>query len=147
MSEGFQDKVVPVVVAALLIGAITQGVVLYSSSQVTNQRLENMTLAMQELKADLKQLRANTSDRWRKPDHDAYAVDVNNRISKVWDAVGSVRDEQAKRTGNVYRVDALAKDVQDLKARLAQHAADPAHADAGRRLDALLLRVRKLEGH
>lgn len=117
-SETTGGKVIAAVVTALTIGAVTQSILLYSSSQVTNQKLESLSVVIAELKSDLKDLRSQGRDRWKKSDHVAYAADQSIRFGKIWDAVAAIRDEQAKRTGNVYKVEQLARELELLRAKV-----------------------------
>lgn len=138
-------KILVGVVITLVIGGITQGVALYSTSQVTNQRLSTMENTLQELKNELKAAREGASGSWTKADHVAYASGVNARINKTWDTINSIRDEQSKRTANVYRVESLTKAFASLEARLVAHEASPAHGVATVELQRIRERLRLLE--
>lgn len=97
------------------IGQLGTEVAVLKNQQAALSRLREL---IKEIRSDVRQNRDHLSERWKKPDHMVYAAEVNTRFAKVWDVVNGIREEQTRRTGNVYRVNKLAKDVEDLEARL-----------------------------
>ena len=77
---GWAQRLMAGAAVTLLIGGITQGVLVYSSSQVMAAEIVRLREDVKEIKDDLK---TRLSDRWTKSDHAAYAAKVEARPRRL----------------------------------------------------------------
>lgn len=91
MSEEDQSKwmtrVAGSVVAALVVGLLGQGIMIYSQTQVTNERLKTMSNQLAEMKTQVSKMQENGLDRWTRQDHATYAEMVSTKWTKLESAV------------------------------------------------------------
>ena len=75
------------VFTALVLGGISQGVFMYSSSQVTNQRLEATVHQLDKIETRMERLeerlQQGTADRWTRTDQADYAASNAARVEAI----------------------------------------------------------------
>ena len=114
--------VVGAVVGAIIIGGITQGLLLYTQLQVTNERLSAVSVQINKLEAGLNNLRGQTHDRYTQTMHNAYSAHVAGEVRELhrkiqahaalpWHREAGAEHAETKR--RVSKLEETVKELQD----------------------------------
>lgn len=110
-------------IVTIIIGGVTQGIMLYSQSGITNERLRTMADKLDKMEIRLNQLQESNRDRYTITQHNAYAVRVSEdlrNIQKIIETHANLpwhREAGAEHADAKRRLERIEKIIEELVKR------------------------------